>query len=85
MINADVMSCPYCGSTEIELLQFDEDGEYAAIFCRMKNCRASGPVVDTEDDGNNEYDESATYAKALAAWNSRPRAALKSVGEKEGK
>ena len=66
-----VKSCPYCGGMDIELLQFDEDGEYAAIFCRGKSCRASGPLVEAEDDDNNEFDEGATYQKALAAWNIR--------------
>ena len=68
---SEVMMCPFCGSTAIELLQFDEDGDYAAMFCRRKNCGASGPVVDAEHNDDNDFDEGATYPKALSAWNNR--------------
>jgi Lar family restriction alleviation protein len=72
----EIKSCPFCGGTKVECFQYDEDGDYAAIFCCRKNCRASGPPVDAIH-GEDEYDEEATYDKALKAWNRRTAAAIR--------
>jgi len=72
----EIKPCPFCGSTAIECLQYDEDGYYAAIFCRKKECHASGPPVDAIH-GEDEYDEEATYEKALEAWNLRSLKAVR--------
>ena len=69
-MNNEITPCPFCGGTAVECLQYDEDGDYAAMFCRKGNCRASGPPVDAIH-GPDEYDEEATQEKALVAWNKR--------------
>ena len=66
----EIKPCPFCGGTEIKCIQYDEDGDYFAIFCRKKNCSASGPPVDAIH-GEDEYDEAATTDRALEAWNRR--------------
>ena len=63
--------CPFCGNVGTDFLQYDEDGEYAALFCTRKSCRASSPVVDTVRDENDEYDEDATFLKVAPLWNTR--------------
>jgi Lar family restriction alleviation protein len=66
----EIIPCPFCGGVEVECIQYDEDGDLAAIFCRKKNCGASGPPIDAIH-GEDEYDEDASYDKALEAWNHR--------------
>jgi len=67
----EIKPCPFCGGTTVECLQYDEDGDYAAIFCRKKECHASGPPVDAIHGEDEDDDEEMSYNKALEAWNLR--------------
>lgn len=66
-----IKACPFCGFDKAELVQYDEDGDYAALFCLNKKCSASGPSVDVRENANGCYDGKSTLREAVKAWNAR--------------
>lgn len=64
---ADLLPCPFCGSTNIEIKISTPDREGVPTSLMCSDCGASGPW---------EYEQDNSHAKADAAWNTR--AALQS-------
>lgn len=64
---ADLLPCPFCGSTNIEIQISTPDREGVPTNLMCSDCGASGPW---------EYEQVNSHARADAAWNTR--AALQS-------
>jgi Lar family restriction alleviation protein len=57
MIYSSLMSCPFCGSNDLEVIDYN----IAHLGMRFKvacnNCLASGPYDDTECGSMNEWNQ----------------------------
>lgn len=53
---SDSKPCPFCGSTEIEMVSnfFDNDGERSREWMRCRSCNACGPEASPRDETNAE-------------------------------
>src|SRR5690554_894377 len=68
---ADLLPCPFCGSTNIEIQISTPDREGVPTNLICSDCGASGPW---------EYEQVNSHAKADAAWNRRAALQSKTAG-----
>jgi hypothetical protein len=62
----ELKACPFCGSSETEVIVDDEEWQIARVECRNPGCRASGPHLQLGD-----FRGIGERQTAIGLWNTR--------------